>query len=1087
MKNALTPRQIFLEGALVAGLATAYFVAAKFGLRLAFVNASATAVWPPTGIALAAFLLLGRRAAPGIWLGAFLANVTTTGSVAASLAIATGNTLEGLLGAYLVNRFARGQEVFERSGDIFKFVLLAALGSTLVSATIGVTSLAFAGLADWANYGSIWLTWWLGDAVGAIVVTPLIIFWLKQPHWQWDRRRAFEFSLLLFSLSLMSLLIFSGWFPLGIRHEPLPYLAVPFLIWAALRFGQRAVISLMVVLFGIALWGTLNGFGPFGVNSQNEALLLLQTFIGVVTVTTLILAAVVAERNRLFQEVRASNMELIGYVRERTVQLETVNRELHQEISEHRRTEAIRQESEQLLRLLVEGVRDYAIFLLDPQGQIMSWNAGAKRLKGYSAEEVIGQSFSIFYTPEAIAAGQPQQMLAQAINEGRAEDEGWRVRKDGTRFWADVVITALRDSQERLRGFAKITRDVTERRRAREALQKQTRLYETLLKAQSDLGDGLTITEGAQIVYANEALSKIYGYSLDELLALPSFLEVVAPEERGPLSERLTQRLGGASLSDRGETVVIHKDGHRISIEYAVKLIEVNGKTELFSIIRDITQRKLMEQALRRREQEFRTLAENSPDIISRFDRQFRRVYVNLIIEEKTGIPWQSFIQKTNREVGFAEDVVQQSEARLRHVFETGEIFTFESDFSSPTGLRHFETRFIPERGADGSIETILTITRDITEQKQAEAALRRREEEFRTLAENSPDIIARFDRQLRHLYINPIIQEKTGLPPQDFLGKTNRELGMPESLVRYWEDHMRRVFETGQIITVEFAFPSPTGLRYLESRIIPEAGPDGSIETILGVSHDITERKQSEAALQQANLRLMDTVAELEAFSYSVSHDLRAPLRVMQGFATTLLEDYGDRLDDLGLNFARRIVEAAQHMDLLIRDLLAYSRLNQTELNLEPVDLTGVVASAITDLQTEIEERRAQITVAEPLPRVIGHPGILIQIIQNLISNAVKFVPPEVQPQVQIWAEENPFGVRLWVKDNGLGIAAEYYERIFRIFERLHTSEEYPGTGVGLALVHKGIERLGGRVGVESKIGQGSRFWLELPRVEEA
>jgi PAS domain S-box-containing protein len=1086
MKNELKPRQFFLELALAAGLAAAYFIAAKFGLRLAFVNASATAVWPPTGIALAAFLLLGRRATPGIWLGAFLANVTTAGSVGTSLAIATGNTLEGLIGGELVTRFAHGREVFERPADIFKFVVLAALGSTMVSATIGVTSLALAGFARWAAYGSIWLTWWLGDAVGAIVVTPVLVLWVLNPRVHWSYRRAFEFSLLLLALVLAGLFIFSGWSVLGMRNYPLQFICIPLFVWAAFRFSQREVAGLMLIFSGIALWGTLNGFGPFVEDSPNEALLLLQGFMGIVTVTTLVLAAVVAERNRLFAEARAANVELVGYIRERTVQLEVANRELHQEINEHRRTEAVRQENEQLLRLLMEGVRDYAIFLLDPQGHVISWNAGARRLKGYVAEEVIGQSLSIFYTPEDIAAGKPQQLLAQAVNEGRVEDEGWRVRKDGTRFWADAIITALRDSQERLRGFAKITRDVTERRRAEDALHKQTRLYETLLKAQSDLGDGLIITEGAQIVYANEALSKIYGYSTEELLALPSFLEVVAPEERGPLSERLAQRLGGTSLSDRGETVVIHKDGHRVYIEYAVKLIQVDGKRELFSIIRDITQRKLVEQALRRQEEEFRTLTENSPDIISRFDRQFRRLYVNLTIEEKTGIPWQSFIDRTNREAGIAEDLAQAGEARLRRVFETGEILTFESDFPTTRGLIHFETRLIPERGPEGAIETILAVTRDITERKQAEEALRRQEQEFRSLSENSLDVIDRVDRHLRHLYINPIVEEKTGIPWQAFIGKTNRELGLPEDRAELFDVPLRQVFQTGQFLTVEFSFTTPKGLGHFEARLIPERGPDGSIETVLAVTRDITDRKRSEAALQQANTRLMDTVAELEAFSYSVSHDLRAPLRVMQGFATTLIEDYGDRLDDPGRDFARRIVEAAQHMDRLIRDLLAYSRLNQTELNLEPVALSAVVAEAIADLQAEIEEQQAQVTVVEPLPRVLGHSGILVQIIQNLISNAVKFVPPQTQPQVHIWAEENPFGIRLWVKDNGLGIAAEYHERIFRIFERLHSSESYPGTGVGLALVHKGIERLGGRVGVESKIGQGSRFWLELPRVEE-
>src|SRR4051812_26429348 len=176
----------------VAILAALYFGAAKLGLALAVVNASATAVWPPTGIALAALLVLGVRAWPAILLGAFLANVTTAGSVATSLAIAIGNTLEGVAGAYLVRRFANGYSVFDRPRDVFTFALLAACISTVISATVGVTSLCLGGFASWANYGSIWLTWWLGDAVGALVVAPPLILWSLNPHARWSPRQVAE-------------------------------------------------------------------------------------------------------------------------------------------------------------------------------------------------------------------------------------------------------------------------------------------------------------------------------------------------------------------------------------------------------------------------------------------------------------------------------------------------------------------------------------------------------------------------------------------------------------------------------------------------------------------------------------------------------------------------------------------------------------------------------------------------------------------------------------------------------------------------------------------------------------------------------
>ncbi|MBC8449896.1 MAG: GAF domain-containing protein [Chloroflexi bacterium] len=257
----------------------------------------------------------------------------------------------------------------------------------------------------------------------------------------------------------------------------------------------------------------------------------------------------------------------------------------------------------------------------------------------------------------------------------------------------------------------------------------------------------------------------------------------------------------------------------------------------------------------------------------------------------------------------------------------------------------------------------------------------------------------------------------------------------------------------------------------------------------------------------QQASRRLEEINVALETFTFSVSHDLRAPLRALQGFAAALQEDYAERLDAVGQDYAQRIVAAAQRMDTLIRDLLAYSRLSRVDIRLTSLSLQQVVAQALAQLETDIQEKGALVTVEEPLPEVLGHRATLVQVVVNLIANALKFVAPGVRPQVRIWAElrtacgspiadtvstpqptvpqsaiRNPQWVRLWVEDNGIGIAPEHQQRIFRIFERLHGIEAHPGTGVGLAIVAKGVERIGGRVGVESEVGKGSRFWVELP-----
>jgi diguanylate cyclase (GGDEF)-like protein len=300
----VVPSRRLQQLALLAGLCAVYFVAGKLGLRLAFVNPSATAVWAPTGIALAAFLIFGLRVWPAILLGAFLVNQTTAGNVSTSIGIAVGNTLEGLVGAHLVNRYASGRRAFDHARDIFVLVALAAVGSTAISATVGATTLSLAGLAHWASFGPIWLTWWLGDLAGAIVVTPVVILWSAPLSLAWSRRWRLEAAALLVSLCLVTLSVFSGVFPSTNRNYPLEFLCIPFFVWGAFRFGQRAAATAILLVSGIAIWGTLHGFGPFVRPAPNESLLLLQAFVAVTAAMTLVLAAVISERKEVEAQLR---------------------------------------------------------------------------------------------------------------------------------------------------------------------------------------------------------------------------------------------------------------------------------------------------------------------------------------------------------------------------------------------------------------------------------------------------------------------------------------------------------------------------------------------------------------------------------------------------------------------------------------------------------------------------------------------------------------------------------------------------------------------------------------------------------------
>src|SRR6184192_3231170 len=292
------------SGLLLIGiLAVIYFIAGKLGLMLASLHASASPVWPPAGIALAALLLLGYRAWPAIFVGAFLVNVTTAGNFATSFAIATGNTLEALAGAWLVNRFAGSRNVFERPQGVFKFALAAAI-STVISPAFGVTSLALTGFADWANYGAIWLTWWLGDATGDLVFTPLVLLWSAASKRRWNKREAAEVGALLLLLVLLSGIVFGGWLEISARSYPIAFICGPVVIWTAFRFTQRETATGLFILSAIAVWGTLHGFGPFLRETENQSLLALQWWIAVLTITAMALSAGMAERRRIEEELQ---------------------------------------------------------------------------------------------------------------------------------------------------------------------------------------------------------------------------------------------------------------------------------------------------------------------------------------------------------------------------------------------------------------------------------------------------------------------------------------------------------------------------------------------------------------------------------------------------------------------------------------------------------------------------------------------------------------------------------------------------------------------------------------------------------------
>jgi PAS domain S-box-containing protein len=558
-------------------VATAYFVLAKLGLRLASINPSASPIWPPTGLTLAAVVLAGPRIWPAIFVGAFATNLTTAGTLETSALIALGNTLEAVVGGILIERWSGGRDTFDSPARVAKFTVVCVAFATVISASVGVVTLCAAGLAHWQNFGPIWITWWLGDAAGALVVTPVIVSWALADWRGVDVRDHWAAAAVLGFAVVVGLVAFGPIVPESEYTSPLGFLAILPLFWAALWRNPRDTATVALILTGFAIWATLRSAGPFGHIGLNESFLLLLTFMISVSVPSLALSADVTMRRRVEDELRRSQAELDERVKERTSALADANIHLTEaqrlanlgswswEIADNRLAwsnqlceiygiaaqaapanvenfldfvhpadraavqksvnsalkagtafshqerivrpdgqirhlqsvgEIVRDESgapirllgvcldvtarkdaenalrnsEQSYQFLLKGVRDYAIYMLDPEGLVCSWNESAERLKGYSAEEIIGCHFSVLLPEDVRGTELPNQILAAAAEKGKFEGQNYVVRRDGSRFFANVVLDAIRDEEGNLVGFAKLVRDITAQHEAQVAL-----------------------------------------------------------------------------------------------------------------------------------------------------------------------------------------------------------------------------------------------------------------------------------------------------------------------------------------------------------------------------------------------------------------------------------------------------------------------------------------------------------------------------------------------------------------------------------------------------------------------------------------
>ena len=593
----------------------------------------------------------------------------------------------------------------------------------------------------------------------------------------------------------------------------------------------------------------------------------------------------------------------------------------------------------------VSAVKDYAIFMLDPDGIVVSWNEGARRIKGYIEDEIVGQHFSTFYTEEDVENGVPDTNLEKAAAEGRAEDEGWRVRDDGTRFWANVVITAIRDVDGTLQGFTKVTRDMTEQREYELELRRERDLTEQILE---------TVPVGICVVDADGELVRANHVALD-LLAL---------EETDVGTDSIDSR----DLYDAG--------GDPVPVE----------------------------------------------------DR-----------------PWN-------------------------HVLGTGgPVYDVQYRTDRPSAdHRWLSINAVPLEGGITDDDRVVVSIEDVTDQKERERQLQRRKTELETelgeILGRISDAFFALDEGWRFTHLNDQAAELFQRPEDELFGQSFWEVFPGRSDGRL-QDEFREAMDTQE--PVDFEMYDDALDVWLRYNVYPS-------ESGLSIYvHDITDRKEYQQKLEESNERL-------EQFAHAASHDLQEPLRMVSSYLQLIERRYGDDLDDDGEEFLAFAVDGADRMREMIDSLLAYSRVQTRGEPVEPVDLQDVLDEVHEDLQKRIAETDAEITVAS-LPRVEGDRGQLRQVFQNLLDNAIEYAG-EDPPRVHVDAERTGDRWTISVSDEGIGIDPDEQERVFEVFQRLHTNDEYDDTGIGLALVERIVERHGGDIWVESEPGEGSTFSFTLP-----
>jgi PAS domain S-box-containing protein len=532
------------------------------------------------------------------------------------------------------------------------------------------------------------------------------------------------------------------------------------------------------------------------------------------------------------------------------------------------------------------------------------------------------------------------------------------------------------------------------------------------------------------------------------------------------------------------ETRIKGKNGEvRWGETYPIILRKYKIPNSILVISHDITDRKRAEEQLKESEEKFRLIFDEAEDSIV-LNEMMENGLPGKIIEaneattKRLGYTKEELLNMTPKDI-VAPEMRAEMAKNAEEIRKKGYAI-FENIHMTKDGRRipvEVNNHIMEFKGK----KIALTVVRDITERKKAEEELQRSRESFRTLAENSPDLIFRVNKDLKCIYINSTITEFTDIPSEFFIGKTIDEFGFPEKYTLSFKQDYIKIFQTAEKQNIEYKLPTSKGYRYFYATNVPEFNSKGEMQTVLSVVRDITDRKQAEEQLKETISELERSNQELQQFAYITSHDLQEPLRTIASFTQLLEMRYKGKFDSDADEFMNYTVDASIRMKEMIQGLLEYSQIGTQEEKFSEFNSEEALNNALSNLHSAIEECHADVT-NDKLPIIIADKDQISRVFQNLIGNALKFRREGVRPKIFISAQKRDNEFVFSVNDNGIGIEKQYSDRIFEIFKRLHTIDEYRGAGIGLAIVKRVIDRHGGRIWVESSFGEGSTFYFTIP-----